>query len=350
MEKGLNRRKRAGFILAVIVLLLAVVIGMFHDAIRMTFCNLTVQTWPMPAVDDWPDGRVYLNVPYAEVSDSDYLNLYVPDTEEKPQLFVLIHGGGFIAGTAETKQTWLMYRYFRDHGYACATVNYRLAQEAPFPAAIEDCKAAIRFLRANADKYGYDAETVAVFGESAGGYLASMCAFTTDTEFSSLAFLGQTEGNNPSARVECLVDYYPFCDLTGLSDDLKAIGLPSFVYRIANGWMDGQLEDYEDFASYWLRKNVSEMTQAEIDAASPMAYLEKNAVELSGLSVYLIHGDCDITVPLPSSERLYQALQTSLGFDRVLFRVVAKMGHASDPLYADGILEEIDSFLKARLA
>ena len=75
---------------------------------------------------------------------------------------------------------------------ACASVNYRLAQEAAFPAAVEDCKAAVRYLRANADKYGYNADQITVFGESAGGYT----------------------------------------DIIGLDKDLKSIGLPRIVYTV----------------------------------------------------------------------------------------------------------------------
>lgn len=337
-------------ILCAVVFLLVIFAVMMFPSVVLTVKNLTVGQVQLSAIDSWENGKVYLSVPYSEVSESDYLNLYVPDTEEqKPKLFVLIHGGGFIAGTAETKQTQLMYLYFRDRGYACATVNYRLAQEAGFPAAIEDCKSAIRYLRANADRYGYDAEHIAVFGESAGGYLATMCAFTTDDEFNSLPFIGQTDENNPSAKADALVDYYPFTSLTGLKEDLKEIGYSRLFYTIANSWTIGNLNGFEDCTSFWLRRNISEMAPEERSSADPLCYLEKNAAELGELSVYLIHGDADITVPIPSSNRLYEACCRTLGEEDIQYRIVPDMGHASDPLYSDEILAEIDAFLQQKL-
>ena len=349
MEK--KRKRKIGMVILYAVLSLFIIFTVvFSHSIILTVKNLTARQIHISATDRWENGKVFLAIPYSEVSESDYLNLYVPDMElQKPKLLVLIHGGGFIAGTAETKQTQLMYLYFRDHGYACATINYRLAEEAGFPAAIEDCKSAIRYLCANADRYGYDAEQIVLFGESAGGYLATMCALTNDEEFNTLAFTGQTEENNPSARVDALIDYYPYTALTGLNEDLKEIGYSRLFYFVANSWMIGKLSGFEDFASCWLRKNITEMTPEERSLADPLYYLEKNAADLGSLTIYLIHGDADITVPIPSSNRLYEACCTALGEDSIQYRVVPGMGHASDPLYSDEVLAEIDEYLQKRL-
>ena len=344
-----SKKKPLLWVLAGLLAILLLLGGMYHRSIALSLDNLTAEHVPDPVVDPWDGGRTLRNIPYSSVSQSDYLNLYLPDGVENPQLFVLIHGGGFLAGTAETKQTQLMYRHFRDRGYAVASVNYRLAQEAPFPAAIEDCKAAIRFLRAHAEEYGYQAERICLFGESAGGYLATMCAFTNDEEFNSLSFLGQTEESNPSARVDVLVDYYPFVSLTGLDEDLKEIGCSRLFFDLANGWVNGNLEGYEDFASYWLRQNVSQMTPEERRLADPFWYLEKNGAERKDLSVWLIHGDSDITVPIPSSHRLYAAMREHLDPGRLVYRVVPHQGHASDPLYADSILREIEEWMATQL-
>ncbi len=345
----MKRKKTILWVLAGLLAMALLFCGIYHRSIALSLENLTVEHYGDPAVDPWDGGKAMLNIPYASVSESDYLNLYLPDGVENPQLFVLIHGGGFIAGTAETRQTQLMYRFFRDRGYAVATVNYRLAQEAPFPAAIEDCKAAIRFLRANAENYGYNAERIALFGESAGGYLASMCAFTNDGEFNDLPFIGQTGENDPGAGVDVLVDYYPFVSLTGLDGDLKEIGCAKLFFKLANSWVNGALDGYEDFASYWLRKNISEMSPEEREAADPFWYLEKNGAELQDLAVWLIHGEADITVPIPSSNRLYADMQKVLDPGRLVYRVVPHMGHASDPLYADAILEEIEAWMAEQL-
>lgn len=193
---------------------------------------------------------------------------------------------------------------------ACASVNYRLAQEAAFPAAVEDRKAAVRYLRANADKYGYKADQITVFGESAGGYT----------------------------------------DITGLDKDLKSIGLPRIVYTVANYWMIGKMNGYEDFASYWFRKNVSKMSESERNFVDPYYYIDKNKDIVADLAVWMIHGDCDLTIPYLSSVRLYDRLSEVIGQDGIHFRHEPDMGHASDPLYSDEILSEIDDFIRGDLS
>lgn len=331
-------------LLAVVVAVLAV----YRDAAYMVFRNLTAPVYELDDGRDWSSGKAYPGIPYADVSASDYVDIYVPDQTQPPPLYVIIHGGGFISGDANSRQAQLMYRYFRDRGFACASVNYRLAQEAPFPAALEDCKAAIRFLRAHADEFGYDADRIAVFGESAGGYLAVMCAVTNDAQFNSLPFIGQDELGDESAAVDVLVDYYGHIDSVGMKEDLRAIRLPKPVYQIANGWLRGDmLEGYEDPGSFWHRKNISEMTQEELSTLSPYTYIEENLSQNSGLHVWILHGDCDLTVPYLHSERLNTRLAQALGADQLSYRLVHGMGHACDPLYSDEELGLLEEYLKS---
>lgn len=344
-------KKKLKWIWPVLLLFLIVlsILAVYHDAAYMVFRNLTVPVYQMDDGQDWNGGAAYLGVPYADVSPSDYVDIYVPDQEETPPLYVIIHGGGFISGDANSRQSQLMYRYFRDRGFACASVNYRLAQEAPFPAALEDCKAAIRFLRAHADEYSYDASRIAVFGESAGGYLAVMCAVTNDSEFNSLPFIGQDKLGDTSAEVDVLVNYYGHINSLGLEDDLRAIKLPKLIYQIANSWVSGDvLEGYENPESFWRRKNVSEMTAEELSISDPYMYIEENLTEGSGLCVWILHGDCDLTVPYLQSERLNERLAQVLGADKVSYRLVPGMGHASDPLYSDEELESLEEYLRAK--
>ncbi len=335
-------------VVAVVLVVLIAALLIWHRAAFLVFKNLTIPTVSLPE-ENWTGGQILRDIPYAEASETNTLDLFLPDGVEHPQLYVIIHGGGFLFGDANTKQAQLMYRYFRDHGYACATLNYRLAGEAPFPAAIQDCKTAIRFLRANADQYGYNADQVVVFGESAGGYLALMCAVTTDEQFSDLPFIGQTADNNPSGKVDVLINYYGHTDIQHLDEDLKAMGMPKPVYLIANNWMFGHLDGFEDFTSCWLRKNVSEMTEAERNQADPHWYIQQNAAYIQDLSVWMIHGDCDITVPYAVSQRLYDQLLPILGQGQLTFVTSPGMGHASDPSYDDAVLAEADAFNRAHL-
>ena len=346
----MKEKRKWTWLLLLIPTSIIIILAANHKAVRLVFYNLTVPIYQMDTSQEWSAGTAYLEVSYCDVSPSDYLNLYVPDSAAPPPLFVVIHGGGFISNDAEARQAQLMYRYFRDHGFACATVNYRLAQEALFPAAVEDCKAAIRYLRAHAAQYGYSADRIAVFGESAGGYLAIMCVVTNDGEFNSLSFVGQDELGDVSAKVDVLVDYYGAVE-KDMVKDLPILGLPEFVYQVANSWLGGDvLEGYDDIHSFWLRKNISEMTQEELAVSDPYTYIAENVTEDSDLSVWIVHGDCDITVPYLQSERLHDRLTDILGLDRVTYRLIPNMGHASDPLYSDDELGLLEEYLKSRLA
>ncbi len=327
----------------------AILAAIWNRAAYAVFRNLTMPSLRLDDTASWTGGESHLRLSYGTDSENQYLDLYVPKAagQTLPKLFVLIHGGGFIAGDSQSRQAQFMYRYFRDQGYACASVNYRLAQEAAFPAAISDCKAAIRFLRAHAEEYGYDADSIAVWGESAGGYLAVMCAVTNDSEFMDVKYNGQDAYDAKygiSAKVDALVDYYGHIDQGDTSEDWKALGIPSFVVKIANSWLEGDvLQGYENVASFWLRKNISQMTAEEFAAVNPYTYIEKN--DLSGLSAYIIHGDCDITVPYLHSQRLADRLTEKLGKENVHYRLIHDMGHASDPLYSEKQLSEVKDYL-----
>jgi len=343
--KGKKALKITAVALGVLLLTAVVLTVVYHKAAYAVFKNLTA---PAVKLDEaaWTGGTSFERVPYAADSPAQYLDLYVPEgaTGALPKLYVIIHGGGFISNDSQSKQAQLMYRYFRDHGYACASINYRLAQEAPFPAGLSDCKAAIRFLRAHAAEYGFDAERIAVFGESAGGYLAVMCGVTNDDEFMDVAFLGQEQAENVSAKVDVVVNYYGHIDNIGADADWAQLGIPQAVLDIANSWITGDvLQGYDDIQSFWNRKNVSEMTQEEYAVGDPHHYIQNN--DLTGLSIWIVHGDSDLTVPYLQSERLAAELRERLGDGAVSYHLIPGMGHASDPLYSDELLGQLKDYL-----
>ena len=190
------KHNKVWIIVCAVLVILAAVLFIERDLVRMVFYS---NYDPLNKLDvaNWQGGKAYMGVQYADVSESDYLNLYVPDGVENPRLIVAVHGGGFVLNDCESRQAQLFYQYFRDHGYAVATVNYRLAKEAVFPAAVQDVKAAVRFLKANAEKYCYNADKVAIWGESAGGYLCVMAGVTAQGEFDDLPFIGEDALETP---------------------------------------------------------------------------------------------------------------------------------------------------------
>lgn len=127
-------------------------------------------------------------------------------TGELPAI-VCIHGGGFRAGTREGYDKLCLT--LAQHGYVAITVTYRLAPAYPFPAAVQDCKTAVRWLRANAAKYHVDPKRIGVTGGSAGGHLAQFLGVTMGVK----AFEGDGH-NDQSSDISCVVNYYGPSDLT----------------------------------------------------------------------------------------------------------------------------------------
>jgi acetyl esterase/lipase len=144
------------------------------------------------------------------------MDIWLPrNTDGGPvPLVVWIHGGAFQLGDRRelppTFQPDSVFRLLNEAGIACATVDYRHALEAPFPAQLHDIKAAVRYLREHADVLGIDPERIGAWGESAGGHLAALLGLTggrADLE-GGLGVQGQ-----PSS-VSAVVDFYGVSSLT----------------------------------------------------------------------------------------------------------------------------------------
>ena len=127
------------------------------------------------------------------------LDLYIPTEGENLPLIIWIHGGAWLGGS---KERYAPMEYLKS-GYAGASINYRLSQHAIFPAQIEDVKAAVRWIRANAETYRLDPNRFAAWGSSAGGHLVAMLGTTGDVkEFE----VGENLG--VSSRVQAVVNYF----------------------------------------------------------------------------------------------------------------------------------------------
>ena len=167
-----------------------------------------------------PPGAVFEeNVFYGRGGDRELLlNIYRrADTGERRPGIVFIHGGGFVAGHPLMHLRHIHQLALR--GWVAATIQYRLVQQAPLPAALEDAKCAVRWMRANHAVLGLDPNRIAVGGASAGAYLAAMVALTP----------GRFEGTGgwhafPS-HVGAAVLFYPLVDMRGSGAARKAIAM-----------------------------------------------------------------------------------------------------------------------------
>ena len=130
------------------------------------------------------------------------------DTSHPHAAVLLVHGGGFRGGT---RSGYLpLAQKLAEHGYVAATADYRLSPRNQFPAAVQDVKAAVRFLRANAAKYNIDSSHIGALGGSAGGHLVLMLGLTAGVE----EFEGSGPNREQSSAVQCVVDEYGPTDFT----------------------------------------------------------------------------------------------------------------------------------------
>src|SRR5580698_2811050 len=184
---------------------------------RLVFCLATLLAWSSLAADTPtpsappglpPGARMLPNIKYVtDGGERQQLDLYLPATGTNLPLIVWIHGGGWMEGSKEQPPGLK----FLNHGFALASLNYRLSQDAIFPAQLIDCKAAIRWLRAHAAENGIDPNHIAVWGASAGGHLVALLGTTGEVkEFD--------QGDNPgvSSRVEAVCDWFGPTDLVQL--------------------------------------------------------------------------------------------------------------------------------------
>jgi len=248
------------------------------------------------------------------------LDLYLPKeadpTGERP-LIVWIHGGAWRAGSKEGCPA----RRFVGNGYAVASINYRLSQHAIFPAQIEDCKAAIRWLRVHASEYGYDPNRIGVWGASAGGHLVALLGTSGDVkEFD----VGPNAG--VSSRVQAVCDFFGPTDFTKMS---------SF-------WTTMQ-HDAPDSPESRLIGGPIQENKDKCRRANPITYVTKDDPPF-----LIVHGDKDPLVPHHQSEILYEALKKA-GVDTTFYTVQGG-GHGGfkDPQVDVLVTQFFDKHLRDR--
>ena len=151
---------------------------------------------------------------YARIGDKSLkLDIYLEDSSEtkKLPLIVWIHGGAWRAGSKNFTPAIPMAK----QGYVVASIQYRLSQEAIFPAQIEDCKAAIRWLRAHADEYRIDPERIGVWGSSAGGHLVALLGTSGDVK----ELEGKHGNLDQSSRVQAVCDFFGPTNFLKMDED-----------------------------------------------------------------------------------------------------------------------------------
>lgn len=215
------------------------------------------------------------------------LDVYYPEKSTKPvPLVVWIHGGGWSQGSKDYTPALPLL----EQGFAVASVNYRFSQDAVFPAQIEDCKTAIRWLRKNAPSLNIAPDKIGVWGSSAGGHLVAMLGVSGDVkEWDRGANLNQ------SSCVQAV------CDWFGPTDFLAFTPSPG-MERPPNP-QPAPAADRPDSPLAQLIGGAVSANKDKARAASPVSYVTKDDAPF-----LIMHGDKDPLVPPAQSKELQEAL------------------------------------------
>jgi len=244
------------------------------------------------------------------------LDLYQPKGVERPPLFVWIHGGGWRGGSRKR----VPLNAVVEHGYALASISYRFTDKAIFPAQIHDCKAALRWLRANAGRFGYNADWIAVGGSSAGGHLALLVGTSGDVK----ELEGTVGGHlDQSSRVQAVIDYYGPSDFV-----LRGRTQPERAYTEKSG----------SFALLGGKVNNGKVFPELETTASPAHYVSADDPPL-----LVFQGENDKTVLPDQSERIVELYERAkLPATLVL---VDKAAHGGRKFYSGEHLQTALRFL-----
>jgi len=258
---------------------------------------------------------VYHKTPEKELM----LDIYWHDqTDDKFPLIVWIHGGGWRAGSKEWGGKRIADVFF-EKGFNIASISYRLSQDAVFPAQIIDCKAAIRWLRANADKYNIDQDNIGVWGSSAGGHLVAMLG--TSSEIKEWDQYGDNQ--DVTSEVQAVCDFFGPTDFLRMNDEPGKID-----------------HDAPDSPESMLIGALIQENPELVQIANPVTYVSGNEPPF-----LIMHGDKDSLVLHSQSIYLEKALIEN-GID-VEFITIEGGGHGGPGFREQN--EKVEAFFNKHL-
>jgi acetyl esterase/lipase len=291
-----------------------------------SFCVFTSVLFAQTALVDLSNiKRKWLDIPYANLSLAEKLDIYLPDDGDGPfPVIISIHGGGFMFGDKADEQLNPMLKGL-NHGYAIVSINYRMSGEAIFPANINDVKAAIRWVKANAAEYKFSPKRIALWGGSAGANLAALAGTSGDVKELEDMSMGN---ENQSSRVMAVVDWFGPTNFLLMDEQLKETG---------NGKPDKS--EANSMLSKVLGQKITEIPE-KVKMANPESYITSDDPP------FLIqHGTKDPIVPTQQSVLFYEKLVKVLGKEKVTLHLLEGVQHGGKEFETPENLQIVFSFL-----
>jgi acetyl esterase/lipase len=233
----------------------------------------------------------YANIEYAPpdppTSNGHKLDLYIPSDATRPLPVVIWTGGSAWFADTGKNSAGRLAAQLEPAGYAVAGVSIRSSSQVKFPGQLQDIKAAIRWMRANAAKYGLDPNHIAIMGDSSGGWTAAMAAMTGDAP----EMEGSIGTTGFSSAVQAAVAFYP---------PTNFLTMDAWALRKCS---PKDCHDSESSPESQLLGCAIQTCPEKAKAASPMTYITP-----ADPPIMILHGGSDQLVPHNQGEQLYMAL------------------------------------------
>lgn len=284
---------------------------------------------PPPTDTSWVT-RQFHDIAYGR-APAQQLDVYLPDAAAGHgpyPVVIAIHGGAFMFGDKADMQLNAPLQSLR-HGFAVVSLNYRMSGEAPFPAAVQDVKAAVRFLRAHAAEYHLDPKMMIAWGGSAGGNLAAMLGTTGNTQQFDDAALGNPD---QSSAVQGVVDWFGPIWFDLMDEQFKRSGKG----QANHGAADSPESRYIGAALA--------VKPEQVKAASPATHATAAIPPF-----FIQHGTADQNVPTEQSVSFAAALRKLAGEERVELSLLPGARHGGPQFETAENLDKVFAFL-ARVA
>jgi acetyl esterase/lipase len=267
----------------------------------------------------------HTDLAYATQSETQKLDLYIPDTDKGPfPVVIMVHGGGFMFGDKADGAGLTGVDQLLAEGYAVASINYRLSGEAQYPAQIQDAKASVRFLRANAAQYKLNPDKIGAWGASAGGNLVSLLGTTCGAAELEGADLGNAD---QSSCVQAVVDWFGPIDFLKMDEQFAGTGCPL-------------THDAADSPESKLVGAAIQTVPDLVATTNPMNYITADDAPF-----FIENGTADCNIPPVQNKNLADALRAVIGPEKVVYTSLEGAGHGGSQFETAENLNQVIAFL-----
>ncbi len=272
------------------------------------------------------------DIAYGTLHNAQKLDVYTPQGVAPFPVVVLIHGGGWVIGDKLEYKTSQKTKSLLERGYAVVAVNYRLSGVAKFPAQINDVKAAVRWIKANAATYNLNPNKIGAWGTSAGGHLTALLATSGGVSALENTAIGDA---TKTSTIQAAIDWFGPTDLLQMDAQTIAQGCGQNAAT-----HNGASSPESSLMGFPIQTQP-----AVVQTANPITYASTDDPP-----IYIVHGQGDCTVPYNQGKILYDALLPLKNTNDVKWQLLTASGHGTGQFEniatVESMIDFLDKYLK----